>query len=120
MLFKVFSFVTLVMMCLCLIGNPNNYQVKPHSLLLYEASGGTNVWFHSYMRCRMRQDEDFTFNRYRTVKTGERVYYENGGTLDVFGDRMTYFGVTNYFCDSRNYLLAPTTNLPHCCIWSCK
>ena len=68
----------------------------------------------------MKPDEDFTFNRYRVVKQTEKMYYENGGTLEVFGDRMVYLGVTNYFCDARNYFLTPTTNIPHGCIWTCK
>lgn len=87
--------------------------VNPHTRLLYEAGAGTNVWSHSYMRCRMKPDEDFTFNRYRVVKQAGKVYYEGGGTLEVFCDGMVYLGVTNYFCDVRNYFLTPTTNIPH-------
>lgn len=63
----------MVSRCLCLIGKPNDYQVKPHTRLLYEAGDGTNVWFHSYMRCRMKPNEDFTFNRYRVVKQAGKV-----------------------------------------------
>ena len=120
MLPRILAFVTVVSLCLCLIGKPNDYQVKPHTRLLYEAGDGTNVWFHSYMRCRMKPNEDFTFNRYRVVKQAGKVYYEDGGTLEVFSDRMVYRDVTNYFCDARNYLLTPTTNIPHGCIWTCK
>ena len=119
MLFRVLSVATVILLCFCLFGKPNNHRITPHTRLCYDAGGGTNIWFYSYMRCRMKPDEDFTFNRYRVVKQTEKMYYENGGTLEVFCDRMVYLGVTNYFVNSDGYLLTPTTNFPNRCIWDC-
>ena len=85
MLPRILSFVTIVSLCLCLIGTTNDYRVKPHTRLLYEAGGGTNIWFYS-LRCRMKPEEDYTFHRYRFVPQSGRVFYENGGVLEVFED----------------------------------
>ena len=67
MLPRILSFVTVVSLCLCLIGKPNDCRVKPHTRLLYELGGGTNIFFFSYMRCRVKQEENYTFHRYRFV-----------------------------------------------------
>ena len=120
MLPRILSFVTVVSLCLCLIGKPNDCRVKPHTRLLYELGGGTNICFFSYMRCRVKQEENYTFHRYRFVPRSGKVYYENGGVLYVFRDKMVYLGVTNYFDHADSYLLTPTTNLPYGCIWDCK
>ena len=104
----------------CLFGKDGDHRIKPHTRLCYDAGGGTNIWFYSYLRCRIKRKEDYTFHRYRSVPQSGRVYYENGGILDVFKDRMTYLGVTNYFSVADSFLLTSTTNIPHGCIWLCK
>ena len=48
------------------------------------------------MRCRIKPEENYTFHRYRFVPQSGRVYYENGGVLEVFKDKMTYLGVTKF------------------------
>jgi hypothetical protein len=98
----------------------DSHRIEPHTRLCYDAGGGTNIWFYSYMRCRMKPEEDYTFHRYRFVPKSGRVYYENGGVLQVFKDKMTYLGVTNFFSCADSFLLTPTTNRPHGCIWLCK
>lgn len=113
MLPKFLSFTTAASLCLCIFGGPDNYQFSPHTRLLYEPGSGTNVWFHSHMRCKMKPDEDYTFNRYHVIEHTRRVYYENGGILEIFPDKAIYLGVTNFFCDARNYFLTPTTNIPN-------
>ncbi len=54
-------------------------QSKPHTRLCYDMGGGTNVWFFSFMRCRMKNDEDYTYYRYREISKNGKVYYEGGG-----------------------------------------
>ncbi len=117
---KILSFATVLSLCLCLESKSDGCQFRPHTQLLYEAGGGTNVWFHSYMRCKMKPDEDYTFNRHHVIKHTRRVYYENGGTLEIFSDKIIYLGVTNFFCDARNYFLTPATNIPNAFIRSFK
>ena len=113
---RILLFVTVVSLCLCLIGKTNDYRVKPHTRLLYEAGSGTNIWFFSHMRCKMKVNEDFTFYRYRVIKEPGKVYYENGGMLEVYRDKMVYMGVTNFYGSANGYLLTPTTNFPNKCI----
>ncbi|MDO5318873.1 MAG: hypothetical protein Q4G65_09625 [bacterium] len=110
--------LTVLIMSICLSdAKPENRDAKPYTRLCYKTNGGTNVWFHSYLRCRMKNDEDYTFRRYRFVPRNGKVYYENGGILEVFHDKMVYMGVTNYFSSAQNFLITSTTNLPHGCIW---
>ena len=94
-------------------GGNDDHKVKPHTRLLYNAGGGTNVWFFSYMRCRMRPNEDYTFRRYRVVNQPGKVYYENGGVLEIYKDRMVYMGVTNFYRTANGYVLTATTNYPN-------
>ena len=120
MIIRILSAATMILSFSCLFGKDGDHRIKPHTRLCYDAGGGTNIWFYSYLRCRIKRKEDYTFHRYRSVPQSGRVYYENGGILDVFKDRMTYLGVTNYFSVADSFLLTSTTNIPHGCIWLCK
>lgn len=42
-----------------------------------------------------------------------KVFYENGGILDINGDRFCYLGITNSLDTALNYVLTPTTNHPN-------
>lgn len=86
---------------------------KPHTRLCYNAGGGTNIWFFSFMRCKQKVDEDFTYHRYRTIPANGRVFYENGGVLDIDGENFSYLGVTNSLTHATNYVLTPTTIHPN-------
>lgn len=86
---------------------------KPYTRLCYDAGGRTNIYFFSFMRCKQKVDEDFTYHRYRTIPANGRVFYENGGVLDINGDRFSYLGVTNSLTNARNYVLTPTTIHPN-------
>ena len=115
MLPRILSFVTVVSLCLCLIGKPNDCRVKPHTRLLYELGGGTNICFFSYMRCRVKQEENYTFHRYRFVPRSGKVYYENGGVLYVFRDKMVYRQQSRPVHPQRNLVRFRRTHIacPH-------
>ena len=55
----------------CSFGTVTAQRIKPHTRLLYDAGGGTNIWFFSHMRCKMKTDEDYTFYRYRIMGSQE-------------------------------------------------
>ncbi len=120
MIFKRPFLAVLILLACCSFGNVIGQRIRQHTRLLYEAGYGTNIWFFSHMRCKMKVNEDFTFYRYRIIKEPGKVYYENGGTLEVYRDKMVYMGATNFYGSANGYLLTPTTNFPNKCIWSCK
>ena len=113
-MFAKFLVLTAIATSFCLVGaGMVGRRVRPHSRLCYVAGEGTNIWFFSFMRCKMKEDEDFTYHRYRTVPAHGRVFYENGGILEISGNNMSYLGVTNPLCSASNYVLTPTTNHPN-------
>ena len=86
---------------------------KPHTRLCYDVGGGTNICFFSFMRCKQKVGEDFTYHRYRTIPANGRVFYENGSILEINGDKFSYLGVTNSLNTALNYVLTSTTNHPN-------
>lgn len=89
------------------------HRSAPYTRLCYDAGGGTNIYFFSFMRCKQKVDEDFTYHRYRTIPANGKVFYENGGILDISGDCFCYLGITNSLSTASNYVLTPTTNHPN-------
>lgn len=120
MIIRILLSTTVTFLFTCLFGEDGDHRIMPHTRLCYDIGGGTNIWFYSYLRCRMTPKEDYTFHRYRFIPKNGIVYYENGGILHVFKDRMTYLGMTNYFFTADSFLLTSTTNIPHGCIWLCE
>lgn len=111
---------TVLMLCSIAIAESKGTRVPLHTRLYYDMGNGTNIWFVSYMRCRLHNNEDFTFHRYRTIRKEDKIYYENGGVLSIHGDKMSYLGMTNELTLATMYLMTPTNIVPHGCIWACK
>ena len=90
---------------------------NPHTRLRYDMGGGTEIWFFSYMRCRMKGNEDYTYYRYREIPKNGRVYYGGGGTLEIRGEKFIYLGKTNLLHTAGNWGVEPTTIRPNSFIW---
>lgn len=97
--------------------NAHPIQSKPHTRLRYDMGGGTNVWFFSFMRCRMKNNEDYTYYRYRNIPKNAGVYYEGGGMLKICDDKFIYFGKTNSLHAAGNWVVEPTATIPNSFIW---
>ena len=113
------KYVLAVLFVICIIslsfaiGNTSSHKVKDHSRLLYKAGGETNIWFFSFLRCKIKLDEKFTYRKHRMIPKNGRVFYEHGGVLEINGDRISYLGATNSLGDATCYVITSTTNQPN-------
>lgn len=112
------GFVVLIGIC-CFARSRNAMaQNRPaHTRLCYVIDGRTNIWFHSFLRCRMTNDECFSYFRHNIIPRNGSVFFETGGCLSICNDRITYIGMTNEMIRARSYLITQTNCVPHCSIW---
>jgi len=102
-------------------GQKKRPQTVPYHSLLMCTNSVIRSNFYAYMRCRYSAKDEFLY-RHQYVSIGDKVFFENGQTLEIGKNFYSYNGVTNSIPKQLmfNCLITATTNLPNRCIWSCK